>query len=83
MNAIEKVTEEIWPGVPVIPTMSAWATDGSRLRVAGIPVYGTSGLFVDIDDNREHGKDERVGVKALYESQEFLRQLVKVLSSGR
>ena len=83
LNAIEQVTEELWPGVPVIPTMLTGATDGLYLRNAGIPVYGVSGLFGDIDDIRAHGQDERIGVKALYESQEFLYKLVKVLSYGR
>lgn len=83
LNAIEQVTEEIWPGVPVIPTMLTGATDGLYLRNAGIPTYGVSGLFDDIDDTRAHGQDERIGVKAFYESQEFLYKLVKVLSSGR
>ncbi len=83
MKAIEQVTEEIWPGVPVIPTMSTGATDALYLRNAGIPVYGVSGLFEDIDDIRAHGKDERIGVKAIYEGQEFLYQLVKELSSGK
>ncbi len=83
LNAIEQVTEEFWPGVPVIPTMSTGASDGLRLRNAGIPTYGVSGLFDDIDDTRAHGQNERIGVKALYESQEFLYRLVKVLSSGK
>lgn len=83
LDAIEQVTEELWPGVPVIPTMLTGATDGLQLRNAGIPTYGVSGLFENIDDIRAHGKDERIGVKALYESQKFLYGLVKVLSSNR
>ncbi len=83
MKAIEQVTEEIWPGVPVVPTMSTGATDGLYLRNAGIPVYGVSGLFGDIDNIRAHGKDERIGVNAFYEGQEFLYLLVKILSSGK
>lgn len=83
LNAIKQVTEELWPGVPVIPTMLTGATDGLQLRNAGIPTYGVSGLFDDIDDIRAHGQDERIGVKSLYESQEFLYRLVKVLSSGK
>lgn len=43
--------------------MSAGASDGSYLRNAGIPVYGTSGLANEIDDVRAHGKDERVPLK--------------------
>lgn len=80
LGAIETVTEEIWPEVPVIPIMSAGATDGLLLRNAGIPVYGVSGLFADIDDNRMHGKNERVLAKAYFEGQEFLYRLMKRLS---
>lgn len=81
MNAIEKVSEEIWPGVPIVPLMSTGASDGLYLRNAGMPVYGL-GFFEDIDDIRAHGKDERIGVKEFYEGQEYLYRLVKVLSSG-
>ena len=67
-------------GVPVIPVMSTGATDGAHTRNAGIPTYGVSGLFSDIDDKRAHGKDERINVKAYYEGQEFLYQLTKELT---
>ena len=75
-----KVTSQLWPGAPVIPTMSTGATDGSFLRSIGIPTYGTSGLAGDIDDVRSHGKDERVAVKSFYEGQEYLYRLVKLLA---
>jgi acetylornithine deacetylase/succinyl-diaminopimelate desuccinylase-like protein len=77
---IEKVTREMWPGVPVVPIMSTGATDGLFLRRAGIPVYGVSGLFGDIDDNRAHGRDERIAVTAFYDGLEFLYRLMKALS---
>ena len=83
LGAIKQLTAEFWPGAPVIPTMSTGATDGSFLRNAGIPTYGTSGLASDIDDVRAHGKDERVQIKAFYEGQEYLYRLVKSLSSGK
>ena len=78
---IEKITQQLWPGVPVVPTMSTGATDGAYLRKSGIPTYGVSGIFSDINDVRAHGKDERIGVKSFYEGQEFLYQLVKEYSS--
>jgi len=78
---IERITKLMWPGVPVVPTMSTGATDGAYLRNAGIPTYGTSGIFSDITDVRAHGKDERMGVKSFYEGQEFLYLLAKDLSS--
>ena len=81
IEPIEKITSDMWPGVPVVPVMSTGATDGLYLRSAGIPTYGVSGLFSDIDDNRAHGKDERMGVKQFYEGREFLYRLVKALSS--
>jgi acetylornithine deacetylase/succinyl-diaminopimelate desuccinylase-like protein len=77
---IEKLTEKMWPGVPVVPMMSTGATDAIPLRASGIPVYGVSGIFGDIDDVRMHGRDERIAVDAYYEGLEFLYQLVKELT---
>jgi acetylornithine deacetylase/succinyl-diaminopimelate desuccinylase-like protein len=82
LGAIDKTSAEFWPGVPVVPTMSAGATDGSYLRNAGIPTYGHSGLATDVDDARAHGKDERVLVKSFFDGQEYLYRLVKRLSGG-
>jgi acetylornithine deacetylase/succinyl-diaminopimelate desuccinylase-like protein len=79
MQAITRVTEEMWPGVPVIPFMSTGATDGLYFRQAGIPIYGVSGLFGDMDDVRAHGRDERMGVREFFDGQEFLWWLVFAL----
>jgi len=81
LGATEQVTEQMWPGVPVVPTMVSGATDGLYLRNAGIPTYGVSGLFEDINDTRAHGKDERLGVTSFHEGQEFLYRLVRALSA--
>ena len=75
MSEIERVTKEMWPGVPVIPTMSTGATDGLRLRNAGIPVYGVSGLFYP--ETFAHGMNERIPVRAFYQGLEFMYRLVK------
>jgi acetylornithine deacetylase/succinyl-diaminopimelate desuccinylase-like protein len=83
MEAITRITEEMWPGVPVIPFMSTGATDGLYFRQAGIPIYGVSGLFGDMDDVRSHGRDERMGVKEFFEGQEFLWWLVNALSGTK
>jgi len=81
MKPIEQITIEMWPDVPVIPTMCTGGTDGLYLRNAGIPTYGVSGIFQDMDDFRAHGKDERIRVKSFFEGQEFLYRLVKAISS--
>lgn len=80
LSVIEGITEEMWPGVPVVPMMSTGATDGLFLRSAGTPVYGVSGLFSDIDDNRAHGQNERILIKSYFEGQEFLYRLTTQLS---
>ncbi|GBD32160.1 putative succinyl-diaminopimelate desuccinylase [bacterium HR33] len=82
MGAIEEITQEMWPGVPVIPTMSTGATDALYLRRAGIPVYGVSGVFGDIDDVRAHGRDERIHSTWFFDGLEFGYRLVKRLTGG-
>jgi acetylornithine deacetylase/succinyl-diaminopimelate desuccinylase-like protein len=81
MRTVERLTAEFWPGIPVVPTMLAAATDGSYLRNAGIPTYGHSGLGTDVVDVRIHGKDERILVKSFLDGHEYLYRLVKALSS--
>ena len=76
MLPVEKVTRQMWPGVPVIPQMETGATDGAYLRGAGIPAYGVSGVFLDVDDIRAHGRDERIMVKSFYEGVEYIYQLL-------
>jgi acetylornithine deacetylase/succinyl-diaminopimelate desuccinylase-like protein len=80
MQAVEGVTEQMWPGVPVVPVMGIGATDSLYFRAAGIPMYGVCGIFLDVDDVRAHAPDERIAVQAYYEGQEFLYRLVRALS---
>jgi acetylornithine deacetylase/succinyl-diaminopimelate desuccinylase-like protein len=83
IRPIERIVAELWPGVPVIPVMDPWATDGLYLRRAGVAVYGAPGIFFDIDPIRAHGKDERIGVQAFYEGVEFLYRLMKATTAAR
>jgi acetylornithine deacetylase/succinyl-diaminopimelate desuccinylase-like protein len=62
--------------------MSTGATDGLYLRNAGIPVYGVSGLFGDIDDIRAHGQNERIRADIFFEGQEFLYRLTTALATA-
>jgi len=78
MGPIEKLSAEMWPGVPVVPILQAGATDGKALGAGGIPTYGVSGLFFEPDLGRIHGLNERIGVTSLYEGRDFLFKLVKV-----
>jgi acetylornithine deacetylase/succinyl-diaminopimelate desuccinylase-like protein len=82
LKAVSDITTRMWPGVPTVPIMVMGATDGRYLRAAGIPTYGIQGFFMDRDDIRFHGRDERLGVESFYEGQAFLYELVKRLSSA-
>jgi len=81
LDAATRVTSKMWPAVPVVPNMVMGATDGRSLRIAGIPCYGIQGIFIDRDDVRFHGRDERIYVKSFYEGQSFLYDLVKILTN--
>jgi acetylornithine deacetylase/succinyl-diaminopimelate desuccinylase-like protein len=77
LAAITAATNKVWPGLPVIPGMTTGASDGIYLISAGIPTYGVSGIFTDEDDNRNHGKDERILVKSFYDALDFEYALVR------
>ncbi len=53
------------------------ATDGYRLRLAGIPTFGVSGLFSVPGETNSHGRDEKLRVKSFYDGLAFLDQLVR------
>ncbi|WP_103934441.1 M20/M25/M40 family metallo-hydrolase [Bryocella elongata] len=76
---LRAVTQQMWPGIPVIPVMSAGASDSIYTMQAGLPSYGVGGLGIDFDDDRAHGRDERIRVEAFYESVEFYYLYLKAL----
>ncbi|MGZ5089133.1 MAG: M20/M25/M40 family metallo-hydrolase [Usitatibacter sp.] len=82
MKTIQRVSEAMWPGIPVMPVLSTGATDGLQLRNAGIPVYGVNGIFVEHGEIRIHGRDERVAVRSFRDGTEFLYRLVKAFGDG-
>ena len=83
LGPIEKITEQVFPGVPVVPAMATGATDGRFTTPAGIPTYGVSGIFADPNTSGTHGLNERVGVKQLYDGRVFLHLLVKEYAGGK
>lgn len=82
MPVIERLARTHFPTATVIPGMSAGATDGLYLRNAGIPTYGVSALFGDPNDERSHGRDERVSVEGFYASVQFHHDLLRELAGA-
>jgi acetylornithine deacetylase/succinyl-diaminopimelate desuccinylase-like protein len=80
LKTASRITDTMWPGTLTVPMMVMGATDGLYLRRAGIPTYGIQGIFIERDDFRAHGQDERLTVTAFYEGEAFLYELVKSLA---
>jgi acetylornithine deacetylase/succinyl-diaminopimelate desuccinylase-like protein len=82
MRPLEKLVDTMWPGIPVIPTMATGASDGVFTNAAGMPTYAISGIALETNDVRAHGKDERLPIESYYRGVDFYYQFVKALSSG-
>lgn len=83
VNAIQEAKQKLWPRLPFLSEMETGASDGVYFRKRGIPTYGISGCAVDLEDNRAHGKDERVAVVDFYNGLEFEYQLIRAIASPR
>jgi acetylornithine deacetylase/succinyl-diaminopimelate desuccinylase-like protein len=79
-DALHTVVGRMWPGTPVIPEMETGASDSKITMAAGIPSYGFSGMGIDEDDDRAHGRDERLGVESYYTGVEFTYLYLKQLT---
>ncbi len=77
MGPVERVAARMWPGTPIIPTMTPGATDGRFLNNAGIPTYGMSGMFSAPGESNAHGLNEKIRVRSLYEGRDFLEAIVR------
>jgi acetylornithine deacetylase/succinyl-diaminopimelate desuccinylase-like protein len=77
---VSTLVHSMWPGVPIIPTMATGYSDDRQVRSAGIPSYDVSGVWMDVDENRAHGRDERIGIQEFDESVEFTYRMLKSMS---
>jgi acetylornithine deacetylase/succinyl-diaminopimelate desuccinylase-like protein len=76
---LRTVTAEMWPGIPIVPSMSAGASDSIYTMAAGLPSYGIGGMGIDYNDVRAHGRDERIRVSSYYKGVEFYYLYLKAL----
>jgi acetylornithine deacetylase/succinyl-diaminopimelate desuccinylase-like protein len=80
-DPLEKVVAQMWPGIPVLPTMSTGASDGVYTNAAGMPTYCVSGEQYERDDIRAHGKDERIGVESFARGVDFYYLFLKAVTA--
>ncbi len=79
MEPLIRITQAIWPGIPVTPMMEEGASDSVYYAQAGIPCYGYSAMAIEHDDVRAHGQDERVPVESFWKSLDFFYAFAKEL----
>ncbi len=83
MDSLRAVSQKLWPNTPVLPIMETGASDSIYTMMAGIPSYGISGVAIDRDDVRAHGKDERVKVESYFTGVDFYYQFLKTLTARK
>jgi acetylornithine deacetylase/succinyl-diaminopimelate desuccinylase-like protein len=81
MKPLEALVAQDWPGLKVVPNMSAGASDGVYTSAAGLPTYTITGIEIDKDNQRAHGRDERLGVESFYKGNEFFYQYIRAIAS--
>jgi acetylornithine deacetylase/succinyl-diaminopimelate desuccinylase-like protein len=83
LAALTKAAHARYPGIPVVPAMVPWATDGAVFRAAGIPTYGVSGSLIKASDAFTHGLNERLPVESFYGELTHWYVLLKELAGKR
>lgn len=83
MAAVTAAVHASYPEAHVSPGMSSGATDGVYFRGAGIPTYGTGGVFMKLSDEFSHGLNERIPVDGFYNGLTHWRVLITNLAGRR
>jgi len=73
----KKVVDVVYPGTPIIPQISAGATDGKATRMAGIPTYAASGVFGNLEGNFAHGLNERIIKKSFIRALDYWYEIIE------
>ena len=80
----ETALARLYPGIPVLPTMSTGATDSAQLRAAGIPTYGFGPARPEWDlASGIHGKDEYLYVRAFQDYVQILWNVVLEIAGAK
>lgn len=82
--AMRKVSAKLWPGAPVVPTMSTGATDSRHLRAIGIRAYGIGVSPISkpeaLAGRSAHGPDERRPARWLGDGVRYLKAVTYELA---
>ena len=83
VEAVSFALERDYPGIPIIPYVAPYSTDGAIFRAHGVPTYGVSGQFIVYpEENRAHGKDEFLPVDSFVKSLHYWEALIRAVSDA-
>jgi acetylornithine deacetylase/succinyl-diaminopimelate desuccinylase-like protein len=78
---LAQVVNAMHPGLPILPQMEVGASDSVYTMALGIPSYGISGIAIDINDLRMHGRDERLKISSYDEGVDFYYRFLQALTT--
>lgn len=80
LAAIRKAVDLRYPDLPLLPYMSAGATDNKHYRAAGIDSYCVGSYYMRPEDDFSHGLNERVPADAIPHALAFWDALLRELT---
>jgi len=80
VEAVTATIRERFPGVDVVPGMSAGASDSMYFRNAGVPSYGVDPDFSKPNDTFAHGLNEKLRASEVPAALDFLHSLLTRLT---
>ena len=80
MQLVTRLIHARFPGIPIVPSMSAGASDSMWFRARGVPSYGISPIFMKSSDSFAHGLNERTPLSEIAPSITYYRGLLTALA---
>jgi len=81
---ITKAASQEFSAAPVLPFLSAGATDSAQLRLHNVQAYGVSPFpMTDEDSRRMHADDERIPLASFDKGVDFLARIVSEFAATR
>jgi acetylornithine deacetylase/succinyl-diaminopimelate desuccinylase-like protein len=83
-DAVRKVSQQYFPGAPVVPKITSGYTENQRYRPLGIQAYGYNPFTAtDEEGSTEHGNDERIRVEEVRRGPKILYDVVATVAGGK
>jgi acetylornithine deacetylase/succinyl-diaminopimelate desuccinylase-like protein len=81
MKPLQTLVQKYWPGISVIPTQAAGASDSVYVNDAGIPAYLVTGFKFDREDDRWHASNERIGIDVFNTGNAFFYEFLTAVTA--